>query len=150
MQTFLPYKSFVSSAKVLDRQRLGKQRVECLQIMTALVDKTGWVNHPATNMWRGYEWALLSYAMVIIEEWIRRGYKDNCADRIQEVYDRGVREGIIISTPRVPPWLGLKKFHSAHRANLLRKDWIWYHKFHWKEKAASVDDGYWWPTHHGY
>ena len=36
MQTFLPYASFEESAKVLDRQRLGKQRVECLQIFNAL------------------------------------------------------------------------------------------------------------------
>lgn len=28
MQTFLPYQNFVASARVLDRQRLGKQRVE--------------------------------------------------------------------------------------------------------------------------
>jgi hypothetical protein len=29
MQTFLPYKSFSKTAKVLDRQRFGKQRAEC-------------------------------------------------------------------------------------------------------------------------
>ena len=28
MQTFLPYEDFRASARVLDRQRLGKQRVE--------------------------------------------------------------------------------------------------------------------------
>lgn len=38
MQTFLPYPSGVKSARVLDRQRLGKQRVECLQILAALTD----------------------------------------------------------------------------------------------------------------
>ena len=36
MQTFLPYPDFAESAKVLDNKRLGKQRVECLQIMKAL------------------------------------------------------------------------------------------------------------------
>lgn len=30
MQTFLPYPDFVESASVLDRQRLGKQRVEVI------------------------------------------------------------------------------------------------------------------------
>jgi len=33
MQTFVPYANFSESAKVLDRQRLGKQRVETLQVM---------------------------------------------------------------------------------------------------------------------
>lgn len=36
MQTFLPYPDFAESASVLDRQRLGKQRVETLQVMKAL------------------------------------------------------------------------------------------------------------------
>lgn len=38
MQTFLPYPSAEQSAKVLDTQRLGKQRVECLQILATLCD----------------------------------------------------------------------------------------------------------------
>lgn len=47
MQTFLPYPSFVESAKCLDRQRLGKQRVEVLQLLKALlVPGSGWGNHP--------------------------------------------------------------------------------------------------------
>ena len=36
MQTFLPYPAFDLSAQVLDRQRLGKQRVETLQVLKAL------------------------------------------------------------------------------------------------------------------
>lgn len=38
MQTFLPFPSRVKSARVLDDRRLGKQRVECLQILGALTD----------------------------------------------------------------------------------------------------------------
>ena len=33
MQTFLPYPDFARSARVLDRKRLGKQRVETLQVL---------------------------------------------------------------------------------------------------------------------
>ncbi len=33
MQTFLPYDSYADSAAVLDRARLGKQRVEAKQIL---------------------------------------------------------------------------------------------------------------------
>ena len=36
MQTFLPYKSFVKSLNCLDNKRLGKQRVEAMQILNAI------------------------------------------------------------------------------------------------------------------
>lgn len=36
MQTFLSYPDFNESARVLDDKRLGKQRVECLQILNVL------------------------------------------------------------------------------------------------------------------
>ena len=35
MQTFLPYENFAASAAVLDNKRLGKQRVETLQVIKA-------------------------------------------------------------------------------------------------------------------
>jgi hypothetical protein len=50
MQTFLPYESYARSAAVLDRQRLGKQRVEAMQILRVLAGETaGWGNHPAVR-----------------------------------------------------------------------------------------------------
>jgi len=43
MQTFLPFPDFQQSAAVLDRARLGKQRVEALQTLRALViPEYGW------------------------------------------------------------------------------------------------------------
>ena len=36
MQTFLPYSNFYKSAKVLDQKRLGKQRVEVLQLLNSI------------------------------------------------------------------------------------------------------------------
>lgn len=44
MQTFLPYPNFAASARVLDNRRLGKQRVECVQILKAIQPgyATGW------------------------------------------------------------------------------------------------------------
>src|SRR4051794_10899397 len=55
VQTFLPYADFDASAAVLDDRRLGKQRVETMQVLRALVFPSyrGWKNHPATRMWRG-------------------------------------------------------------------------------------------------
>ena len=134
MQTFLPYPDFHSTALVLDWRRLGKQRVEAMQILNILTGKTGkkgWINHPAVKMWRGYERALMSYANEIIREWIRRGYKNNMS-----LYSVG--KGRI----KYPPWLGNKDFHRSHRSNLLRKDFNWYHKF-----FNEPDDlSYIWPV----
>jgi hypothetical protein len=55
VQTFLLLPSFAASARVLDPQQLGKQRVEALQVLRALtVPGYGWKNHPAVRMWAGY------------------------------------------------------------------------------------------------
>ena len=76
MQTFLPYADFARTAEVLDRTRLGKQRVECIQIVRALTIPTyGWRHHPAALMWRGHLEALGAYSFAIIEEWTGRGIR---------------------------------------------------------------------------
>ena len=128
MQTFLPYESFEKSAQVLDWRRLGKQRVEGMQIINAITGKKrkdgkpykGWINHPCSVMWKDYVPALKHYTNVIIQEWITRGYNNN-----MEFYDTGK---IVM-----PDWIGNEKFHSSHRANLLRKDFDYYSQFGWTE-----------------
>ena len=139
MQTFLPYKSFEKTAECLDYRRLGKQRVEALQIFNALTgvptksgkSYTGWLNHPAVIMWKGYEEALLLYKNKMIEEWILRGY-NNTMDMI------GLSDNI-----EMPRWLGNSKLHASHRSNLLRKDYEYYSKFNWEE---SDDMEYYWDV----
>lgn len=136
MQTFMPYASFRDTAKCLDYRRLGKQRVECVQILKALRGETkGWTNHPATKMWRGYEDALGLYMNTIILEWIDRGYNNN-----MPFYDFGDRLGYLVDLPR---WFGRPDFHAAHRSNLLRKDPEHYSQFGWTE---SPDMEYIWPV----
>ena len=79
MQTFLPYKSFGKSFESLDYRRLGKQRVEAMQILNVLLDRTetkGWRNHPIVRMWVGYEPALQLYHNLCITEWINQGYNN--------------------------------------------------------------------------
>jgi hypothetical protein len=117
MQTFLPYPSASKSAACLDRQRLGKQRVEALQILRTLQGKsTGWATHPAVRMWRGYEHALAIYGWAMCYEWLQRGYVDNC--RMEFVAAMNRRDP---TTVIVPLWLGDVAFHRSHRANLVRK-----------------------------
>ena len=150
MQTFLPYESFAESAKVLDWRRLGKQRVEAMQIIKAITGEKrldvkpykGWINHPASVMWKPYPDALKLYTNVIILEWIERGYNNN-----MEIYD-------IHGTPNMPHWLGKESFHSSHRANLLRKDYEYYSQFGWDENPEKPyvwhdTEGLWYEQHVG-
>jgi hypothetical protein len=138
MQTFLPFADYRKSAAVLDRQRLGKQRVEAKQILNALAGLTGgWVNHPAVRMWRGYEGSLSVYGLTVCVEWVQRGYKDSLipffAESLEEFH--GMYED--------PPWLGNRAFHRSHKSNLLRKDHEWYgHYF----RNVPDDLPYVWPV----
>lgn len=184
IQTFLPYPNFNESARVLDDKRLGKQRVECLQILNVLaigpyqrakcdvdtifpvwescpVDewqkdkinyeyrKTPWYNHPAVRMWRGWECTLTEYAITICTHWVKRGYKDTCADKIRHVhFGTPVKCHSVIErqqghNEQSTPWLGDAKFHAAHRSNLLRKNPTHYSQFGWTEPH---DLPYVWPV----
>ena len=133
MQTFLPYPDFKKSVEVLDYKRLGKQRVETFQVLNILLGRTdtkGWINHPVTKMWRGYEPALQMYQNYTISEWIKRGYKNTMQF-----------ENILIEA-RMPSWLGDERLHKSHRSNLLRKDWEYYSEFF--EEDPNLP--YFWPT----
>lgn len=139
MNTFLPTSSFYDSARILDYRRLGKQRVECKQILNVLAKvkedpkaKIGWRNHPAVLMWEGFEECLKYYTNTMIQEWIARGYNNT-----MELYD--VDYANLIE----PFWLGDDRVHSSHRSNLLRKDYSHYGAFEWTE---SDDLEYYWPV----
>lgn len=142
MQTFLPYPDFARSAAVLDRLRLGKQRVEVLQLLRAiLVPGSGWANHPAARMWRGYHEALTLYGRAVCREWVRRGYRDSCLSKMDDLLYEADHPWRV--SPPYPHWLGGLDFHAAHRSNLLRKDPVWYGQFGWTEGPELP---YVWPV----
>ena len=136
MQTFIPYTDFDECARALDYRRLGKQRVECKQILNAMQRTTGgWVNHPATKMWRGHEPALRQYMRAIILEWIARGYKNNMDIPEPEEYS-------------LPPWWGREDVHASHRKSLLEKDFEFYYgKWKWEDEPEI---NYVWPVQEGW
>ncbi len=137
MQTFLPFPDLSLSLSVLDSRRLGKQRIEARTILNILLhpeDKRGWRNHPAVRMWRGYEEALKLYYNLCLDEWIRRGYRNNMPPAPLD------QEALVW-----PWWLGRPEFHAAHRASLLRKDPAHYSRYGWDDDPALP---YWWPTEH--
>jgi hypothetical protein len=136
MQSFLPYPNFVASAQVLDRARLGKQRVEGRQMQTAIQEGSGWSNHPCTKMWSQHVTALMMYTDCCIKEWIRRGYENN----MPLMLDHSKPYFLDIE---MPPWLGDERLHSSHRAALLHKDPEWYSQFDWTEEPKLE---YFWPT----
>lgn len=156
MQTFLPFKDFKASAKVLDYSRLGKQRAEVKQLLIGIYFqelKTNGVlasqarinpeilssdfykiarNHPAKIMWEDYPFALIAYGLAICKEWRSRGYADETLESIEafgQLNSKIPLEQSLLEKnwPNLlPPWLGDEKLHLSHRSNLLRKDPVWY------------------------
>jgi hypothetical protein len=128
----------------LDDKRLGKQRVETIQILNALIKPgiNGWRNHPAVKMWRGHELALCNYGIWVCFAWVQRGFKDSCYGKIQQIAYDYIKEHPNVYAHE-PPWLGNEELHASHRANLLRKDPDWYGQFGWTEDPTLP---YVWPV----
>lgn len=132
----MPYSDFYSSLSCLDDKRLGKQRVEAMQILNILTGvnpNARWKNHVAVRMWKGFEEALKLYHNYSIEEWIRRG-KNNTMKLYPIDQDK----------VEFPKWLYNPKLQISHRCNLLRKDFDFYvEKF---GDEYDVNAPYWWPV----
>lgn len=149
MQTFLPYADFERSARVLDPKRLGKQRVETIQIVRALTRPGyGWANHPAVLMWRGYEEALGRYGFTCCGVWTEQGFDDTCEVTIAaDLRSFGIvrfrTQAELASADALPPWLGDETVHRSHRSALVRKD-----PAHYRELFPDVPDDlpYHWPV----
>lgn len=151
MQIFLPYPSMQESLRTLDNKRLGKQRVETYQIISAILKRPkldgtpykGWLNHPCTVMWKDYVPALKLYLNYSITEWISRGFKNTM--QFEEI----IKDQIIL-----PSFLGNERFHSSHRANLLKKEPEFYSKYNWTENPEDPyvwmdKEGKWYEQHSG-
>lgn len=132
MQTFMPHYTLEECAAALDYRRLGKQRVEARQILTAITDPTyGWQHHPAVTMWRGYTDALKAYYNAICHEWEARGYRHNMG-----YYD-------VPDDYELPAWWYRADVHAAHRGMLWRKDAA--HYAAWQYEGGYTRD-YVWPV----
>ncbi|WP_214367229.1 MSMEG_6728 family protein [Pseudonocardia sp. H11422] len=149
MQTFLPYPDFAASAASLDDSRLGKQRIEALQVVRALTRQTyGWKRHPAVRMWDGHTEAVASYGLAVCAEWSARGRPDTCAVSIAEdLAAAGLApprsQAELAAAGLLPDWLGDERVHRSHRAALLRKDPTHYGPLF---PAEDPDLPYFWPV----
>ena len=142
MQTFLPYPNIKQSLEVLDNKRLGKQRVEAYQIISAITGRPkldgtpykGWVNHPCSVMWNKSVPLLKFYYNECIDEWVKRGFKNT------------MKKEDIDETIQYPNWFGNDKFHNSHKSNLLKKDQNFYSKYNWN---VNFEDPYVWMDEMG-
>lgn len=149
VQTFLPYPDFLASARSLDQRRLGKQRVEALQVLRGLTRPGyGWRNHPAVRMWAGYEEALTRYGLDVCAVWSAAGRADTCASTLvtdlttARGHGRVRSQAELAAAGELPPWLGRDDLHRSHRSALLRKD-----PEHYRPQFGDVpsDLEYVWP-----
>jgi hypothetical protein len=151
MQTFITDSPEVGyGVEYLDQKRLVKQLLESRQIMAALAGQTkGWVNHPATKMWRGNEECLFEYAKAVKDEMARRGY----------LYEKNWMEinrlvGFFDYDVRGPKWFYTDEYNKVvytHRGRLYEKDpvhyagWVRYSDY--KKNVCCERCNYYWPTH---
>jgi len=149
MQTFTPYADFDASVHALDQKRLGKQRVEVIQIVRALtVPGYAWSSHPAVLMWRGYEEALGRYGLAACQAWVSRGFGDSCAETITaDLSAAGVSPirsyADLQSAGALPGWLFDPALQRSHQSALVRKD-----PDHYRSQFPDVpaDLDYVWPV----
>ena len=157
MQTFLPFPAKRDSLDALDNKRLNKQILETYQILNILTGNSksnAWRNHPAVLMWEGAESELYRYGMTAIFLANTRGIKTTKnKENIEKLVDSTKasvwqdNEPIWAKTPTI-----LKRVNATHKANLYRKDPIYYAEF-----ANILNDPYnkpccdkclyYWPTH---
>ena len=114
LNTLLPFASFGQSAKCLDRQRLGYQRIQVIQLLHQCLHTDS--QEPIVQMWRPYTPALAKYGLSICAEWKARGYEDKCLHKILTLEPKTA-----MWIHYMPEWLGEEEFHDSHKSYLLRK-----------------------------
>jgi pyrimidine dimer DNA glycosylase len=150
MQTFTPYADFEQALRTLDLKRLGKQRVEVIQIVRALtVPGYAWSSHPAVLMWKGYEEALGRYGLTACDVWTERGFGDSCAATITaDLRTAGIAEirtfDELKGAGALPSWLFDEAVQLSHRSSLLRKDPEHYGSLFPPDTPRDLD--YVWPV----
>ncbi len=134
VNTFVISDDPTTCAQNLDRKRLGKQRVEAYQVLNIITGKTdtkGFTNHPLCKMWYGFDKGLMYYINCMIDEWVKRGYKNT-----MKKYDD-------VCSDDLPWWYTNKQIQYANMASLVRKEPEYYKlKFIYPDKYESY--GYIW------
>lgn len=173
MQTFLPYISFVKSAKALDSKRLNKQITEAMQIYKACFEDGPKPGNPYPYlMWQEYQGTLICYGYTFYQEWQRRFTDGERGGKLHHKSGEEFVARFSLIKNCIPHWL-TEEFASNHRSILLGKakeadeiafdNWIfnypdqklykkfekaekvykWYKSLGWSEEPAVKVDGKW-------
>jgi hypothetical protein len=167
MQTFLPFESFVESARVLDNKRLGKQRVEGLQILKTLSigEFTCHGCHQKVTHFNPYKTGYHCYqceAPLKRTPWYNhpavlmwKSYENALILYLQEICMEWIKRGFkdncweqiekfsLHKETMLPDWFGESNFHLSHQSNLLRKNPEYYGQFFF---GVPSDIPYFWPV----
>jgi hypothetical protein len=158
MNTFLPYNDFKKCARILDNKRLNKQILEGTQIINIILKKVGiicdeekknWWNHPVFNLWmdkkskKFYLCQLIKYLDAFYDEHICRGGKHEYYENKRKDFITLsiVHEELFASSKKVLKWSS--NLHKCMKANLIRKDEIYYSKYF---KNIKPQKGYDWEN----
>lgn len=134
----MPYTDFDQVANCLDSQRLGKQRVEALQILQSIPLGE---HSAACEMWRGHEYTLARYGHTMCVAWAIRGFRDN----LRPLFAQHLTA---LPLSPIPNWLNpsteeAKRLMLTHRSNLVRKDPDYYRRY-WP--TINPNERYYWPN----
>lgn len=163
VNTFIIVPDIEQTAKMLDKQRLGKQRLEAKQLIDILerYDQTGtcdggWSSHPALRSWKGYTNSLKAYFNIIVNEWISRGCQNTMKlYPIDTKRYRVVKCNFDGKTAHFqgpfdeycyPFWVSFPPLYMSHQAALCRKNPEYYSSFLREELKPFLTNGYLWPS----
>lgn len=100
---------------------------------------TPWYNHPATQMWKGHEAHLCTYAICMCAEWLRRGNQDSLLTFFSRAPEHHRHNGALM---KYPEWI-TNDFCRSHQSNLIRKMPEYYGPM-WPDVPNDLP--YIWPT----
>lgn len=121
-KTLHPYEDFDACARILDSKRLGQTRKNNIVLMRFLRDGT-YIGQPSVEMWRPHAYWLMRYAVAIIAEWNRRGFKQGAAwSHTIEIFSE-LPISMQQSSVR-PEWLSRPDLHLSHQSNLIRREML--------------------------
>ena len=126
MQVFVPSANCLETASLLDKKRLNKQIIENGQILKA-IDRIGkgWLNHPATLMYRPYRQWLVLYNECL------KAYMSG---------DKDLAVQYSIMAARLTPAFLTNDFCAQHRRRLFTKSPELYPQF--AEYGTSFENWY--------
>ncbi len=129
LQTYLPYPSFVESAKCLDNKTLDKQRIDIQSILNSLSTNDKYSSSQICKMWKGYEYALKYYYNCVVLEYEHRGFENKLSPRyyLEVFFVHPTRPQW-----KFPPCIGAESFHLSQKKILLKNNPKWYSKFNWR------------------